>query len=135
VLFKLQWLGLWDVTPVPIAMGSPAQVIQSLIEERWALDPQDRDMIAMYHIFEFEEYGKSKKLISYMVNEGADAKHTAMSATVGLPMALSVPYILNGSWKNRGVLWPLYPEIFHPILNELSNLGVHFIEQEIEINR
>jgi saccharopine dehydrogenase-like NADP-dependent oxidoreductase len=134
VLFKLQWLGLWDITPVPIQKGTPAQVIQALVEDRWALDPMDRDMIAMCHIFEFVENGKSKKLMSFMVNEGTDAKHTAMSATVGLPMALSVPYILNGAWKNKGVLWPLHPEVFHPILNELSSLGVHFFEEEFEIN-
>ncbi len=133
VLFKLQWLGLWDITPVPIKKGSPAQVIQALIEERWALDPQDRDMIAMCHIFEFEENGQSKKLMSFMVNEGQDAKHTAMSATVGLPMALSVPYILDGVWKNKGVVWPLHAEIYETILSALSELGVHFLEQEFEV--
>jgi len=133
VLFKLQWLGLWDVLPVPIAQGSPAQVIQALIEDRWALDPMDRDMIAMCHIFEFEENGKRKKIVSHMIKEGDDAKRTAMSATVGLPMALSVPFILDGKWESKGVIWPLHPEIYQPILAELSNLGIHFIEQEFEL--
>ncbi len=132
-LFKLQWLGLWDITPVPIEKGSPAQVIQALVEDRWALDPMDCDMIAMCHIFEFEENGKKKQLRSFMVHEGADAKYTAMSATVGLPMALAVPYILNDVWKSKGVIWPVDQEVYNPILNQLSELGVHFIEEEIEL--
>ncbi|MEN9334735.1 MAG: hypothetical protein RLY35_1915, partial [Bacteroidota bacterium] len=98
-----------------------------------ALDPVDCDMIAMCHIFEFEENGKRKQLKSFMVHEGADAKYTAMSATVGLPMALAVPYILDGKWENKGVIWPLDQEVFHPILNQLSELGVHFIEEENEL--
>jgi len=128
VLFKLQWLGLWDVTEVPISQGTPAQVIQALLEERWKLEPTDRDMIVMCHLFEYEINGERKKLQSSMVLEGENSTYTAMSSSVGLPMAIAVKHILEGKWNYRGVLLPIYPEIYEPILDELEEHQVLFQE-------
>jgi saccharopine dehydrogenase (NADP+, L-glutamate forming) len=131
-LFLLQWLGLWDVTPVPIERGTPAEVIQKLVEDRWELSPQDRDMLVMCHLFDYTLDGKNYRLQSHMVMEGHDAFHTAMSATVGLPMAMAVPYILNRTWKDTGVLIPTLPHIYNPLLQELKEKGIQFHEQLIE---
>ncbi|MBM3428196.1 MAG: saccharopine dehydrogenase [Bacteroidetes bacterium] len=131
-LFKLQWLGLWDITSVPIAQGTPAQVIQKLIEERWELAPSDADMLVMCHLFDYELDGKQYRLQSHMVMEGEDNGKTAMSATVGLPMAMSVPYILNDIWKDRGVLIPVAPHFYGPLLAELKTKGIQFHEQLTE---
>lgn len=132
-LFKLQWLGLWDITPVPIEKGTPAQVIQKLIEERWELSPNDCDMLVMCHLFDYELEGKKYRLQSHMVMEGEDASNTAMSATVGLPMAMSVPYILNGLWEDRGVVIPVRRHIYQSLLAELKTKGIQFHEQINEI--
>ncbi len=132
-LFKLQWLGLWDITPVPIEKGTPAQVIQKLIEERWELSPNDCDMLVMCHLFDYELEGKKYRLQSNMVMEGEDASNTAMSATVGLPMAMSVPYILNGIWEDRGVIIPVRRHIYQALLAELKTKGIEFHEQINEI--
>jgi saccharopine dehydrogenase (NADP+, L-glutamate forming) len=131
-LFLLQWLGLWDVTPVPIERGTPAEVIQKLVEDRWELSPQDRDMLVMCHLFDYTLDGKNYRLQSHMVMEGHDAFHTAMSATVGLPMAMAVPYILNRTWKDTGVLIPTLPHIYNPLLQELKEKGIQFHEQLTE---
>jgi saccharopine dehydrogenase-like NADP-dependent oxidoreductase len=132
-LFKLQWLGLWDITPVPIEKGTPAQVIQKLIEERWELSPNDCDMLVMCHLFDYELEGKKYRLQSHMVMEGEDGSKTAMSATVGLPMAMSVPYILNGLWEDRGVVIPVRRHIYQSLLAELKTKGIQFHEQINEI--
>ena len=129
VLFKLQWLGLWDVTPVPIVKGTAAQVIQALIEERWKLDPHDRDMLVMCHLFDYKMEGQHFRMQSSMVLEGENNKYTAMSATVGLPMAIAVKHILQGSWKQRGVILPVHEEIYKPILEELEKFKIQFTEQ------
>lgn len=134
VLFKLQWLGLWDLVPVPIQQGTPAQVIQKLVEERWELAPQDRDMIVMVHQFEYKMEGKTYRLQSNMVQEGQDAVHTAMSATVGWPMAIAVKKILQGHWPElTGVHIPISPEVYNPILEELEELGLKFNEAVVEL--
>jgi saccharopine dehydrogenase-like NADP-dependent oxidoreductase len=129
VLYKLQWLGLWDVVPVPIKRGTAAQVIQALIEERWSLAPLDRDMLVMCHLFDYALDGKHFRMQSSMVLEGENNRYTAMSATVGLPMAIAVKHILNDSWKQRGVILPIHQEIYEPILEELIKFNIQFTEQ------
>jgi saccharopine dehydrogenase (NADP+, L-glutamate forming) len=133
ILFKLHWLGLWDDVPVPLDRGTAAQVLQALIEERWVLDPKDRDMIAMCHLFDYELNEKHYRLQSSMVLEGEPSPYTAMSATVGLPMAIAVKHILQGRWKMTGVLLPTLPEIYEPILDELASYQIAFFEETKEI--
>jgi hypothetical protein len=65
--------------------------------------------------------------------EGEDASNTAMSATVGLPMAMSVPYILNGLWEDRGVVIPVRRHIYQSLLAELKTKGIQFHEQINEV--
>ena len=45
-------------------------------------------MIVMQHQFDFVQEGSWKKRYSTMVCIGEDTKHTAMSMTVGLPLAM-----------------------------------------------
>jgi hypothetical protein len=40
--------------------------------------------------------------------------------------------VLNGKLEDRGVLLPLKPVIYDPILNELERFGVVFSEEEVE---
>jgi saccharopine dehydrogenase-like NADP-dependent oxidoreductase len=133
ILFKLHWLGLWDNVPVPLDRGTAAQVLQALIEERWVLDSKDRDMIVMCHLFDYELNEKHYRLQSSMVLEGEPSPYTAMSATVGLPMAIAVKHILQGRWKMTGVLLPTLPEIYEPILDELASYQIAFFEETKEI--
>jgi hypothetical protein len=41
--------------------------------------------------------------------------------------------ILDGRMKETGVLLPIQPEIYEPVLEELATLGVKFIEKDILI--
>ena len=47
-----------------------------------------------------------------------------MSATVGLPLGIGANMILNNKIKERGVIIPIYPDIFKPAMYELSELGI-----------
>ena len=51
---KIAWLGLFDDKPLPIEKGSPAQVMQAIMEQKMSLSPGDKDMIVMQHKFEYE---------------------------------------------------------------------------------
>ena len=61
-----------------------------------------------------------------------DQIHTAMARTVGLPVAMAAKAVLNGRISERGVLLPVSPEIYEPILDELEEHGVTFREEEVE---
>jgi saccharopine dehydrogenase-like NADP-dependent oxidoreductase len=126
----LTWLGIFDEDLLGVSSGSPAQVLQRLIEKRWALGVEDKDMIVMWHRFRYHLNGKEVELQSKLIAYGDDPVHTAMSKTVGLPIAIAAKHILLGNWKLSGVQLPTEPSIYKPVLEELSNLGIRFTEIE-----
>jgi len=59
---KLKWLGIFEETKVGLPNASPAQIVQQILEKKWILDPNDKDMIIMQHQFDYELKGKKRKL-------------------------------------------------------------------------
>ena len=87
-------------------------------------------MIVMYHKFGYELNGKKHQIDSKMVILGDNQTFTAMSKTVGLPVAIATLQILNGKIKTPGVQLPITKEVYTPILKELEDYGVIFNETE-----
>lgn len=131
LLDKLKWLGIYEDTKIGLKNATPAQILQQILEHKWALAPNDKDMIVMIHKFDYVLNGERKLLQSSMVTTGDDTTHTAMSKTVGLPVAIATKLILNGTIKETGVLIPVSKGIYEPILNELKDFGINFVEKEI----
>lgn len=117
---------------IGIKDATPAQALQKILEEKWTLKPEDKDMIVMYHKFGFELEGKQKQIDSTMVSVGEDQTYTAMAKTVGLPVGIATLKILNGEITKPGVLRPIYPEIYNPILKALEDYDIRFEESERE---
>ncbi len=113
--------------------ATPAQILQKKLEEKWALDPDDTDMIVMQHEFEYILKDKFYRITSSMVAEGRDNVDTAMAMTVGFPVAIGCKLILEGKIKDTGVKIPTSSNIYKPILEELANFGIVFKEEKIEI--
>jgi saccharopine dehydrogenase-like NADP-dependent oxidoreductase len=61
---------------------------------------------------------------------GKNSNITAMSDTVGLPLGIATKMLLNGSIKTRGVVLPLDKQIYNPVLKELKQYGIDFVEYE-----
>jgi saccharopine dehydrogenase (NADP+, L-glutamate forming) len=133
VLNKLKWLGIFDDVNVNMKEGSPAQILQKLLESKLSLESNDKDMIVMQHLFEYELLGENKLLKSSLVLKGKDDLNTAMSMTVGLPVAIAVELILNNKIKSRGVLIPTDKEIYDPVLKKLEVFEIKFVEEEFKI--
>ena len=115
-----------------IKNATPAQALQKILMEKWALAKDDKDMIVMYHKFGYELNGKNYQIDSSMVTVGEDQTYTAMSKTVGLPVAIAALKILNKTITTPGVLRPIDKEVYEPILKELETYGVEFNEQKKE---
>lgn len=129
---KLQWLGFFESKPLPKTKGSPAQLLQKILEEQWALQSTDRDLIVMQHQFEIQTQSGIKKLTSSLVQEGLDGVYTAMAKTVGLPLAIAVDLFLKGKISLRGLWLPVVPELYLPILEALEREGIRFEEREVD---
>ncbi|HAA01526.1 MAG TPA: saccharopine dehydrogenase, partial [Flavobacteriales bacterium] len=112
---KIKWLGIFEKESIGIEKdASPAQILQKKLEEKWVLSPSDKDMIVMVHRFIYTLNGKKHELHSSMVYKGTDDTYTAMSDTVGLPVAICTRMILNGLIKDKGVLLPIAKSIYEP---------------------
>lgn len=131
VMEKLEYLELFSNKPIRMKEGSPAELLQQLLEEKWLLKPGDKDMIVMQHQFEYQLNGAYKQLNSSLVVIGDDEVHTAMAKTVGLPLAITVKNFLTGKFSLYGVQIPTVKEIYEPMLAELETLGVTFVEKEV----
>ena len=128
---KLQWLGLFESNPLPITDGTPAQLLQAILEVHWSLQPADRDLIVMQHQFDIQTQAGIKKVISSLVEEGQDGVYTAMAKTVGLPLAIAVDLFLKGEISLRGLQLPVVPELYLPILEALEKEGIRFEERVV----
>jgi saccharopine dehydrogenase-like NADP-dependent oxidoreductase len=116
---------------VGLKNASPAQILEKILTDSWTLQPEDKDMIVMYHKFGYEIDGVRKQIDSKMVCIGDDQTFTAMAKTVGLPVAMATLQILNGNIKTPGVQLPIRKEVYLPLLKELEELGVIFKETEM----
>jgi len=127
---KLEWLGIFDKRKIGLKRATPAQILQKLLLEKWAMDPHDRDMLIMQHEFKYEEGGEEKMVVSAMAFEGENQERTAMAITVGLPLAITTKLFLQGKIKKTGVILPIHEEIYEPVLEELKTFGIRFEEKE-----
>jgi len=88
-------------------------------------------MIVMQHQFVYELNDEIKKIYSSMIVYGEDNVHTAMSITVGLPVAIAAKMLLTGEIAGlTGVHIPTVKEIYEPIMKELEDYKIRFTEEE-----
>jgi saccharopine dehydrogenase (NADP+, L-glutamate forming) len=126
---KAEWLGVFTDISVGLKDASPAQILQAILEKRWTLGAEDKDMIVMQHQFEYTQNGEQNKLNSSLLVFGDDPRYTAMAKTVGLPVAIAVKLILSGAINSVGVKIPTTKDIYVPVLKELKGNGINFIEE------
>jgi saccharopine dehydrogenase-like NADP-dependent oxidoreductase len=107
--------------------------LQSILVDKWKLNPEDTDWVVMVHFFEYTLHGKKYEIESYFSLEGESSTYTAMSKTVGMPIAFATELILQDKIKTRGVLMPTASDIYLPILQRLAETGIEFIETIKEI--
>jgi saccharopine dehydrogenase (NADP+, L-glutamate forming) len=132
-LDKMAWLGLFEKRPIGLTKGTPARVLQHLLEEKWALGPEDEDMIAMLHKTAYEHEGRRFRAQSSMVTQGSDPVRTAMAKTVGLATGIGAKLLLTGEIERRGVVIPTVADVYRPVLAELEGYGIRFDEQVQEV--
>lgn len=127
---KLEWLGLFDNTAITTKEGTPADILLDLLLPKWSLDPNDNDMILMKHEFEYTLNGENRFATSTLIMKGDDSVYTAMAKTVGLPLAIFARLVMEKEITSVDVQRPVVKEIYAPILRELENYDIKFIEED-----
>jgi len=109
-----------------------AQVVESLLVKKWNFEEKDKDMIVMQHDFEYQKNNRLLNKKSTLVVYG-DENFSAMSKTVGLPLAIATKLILENKINYYGVKIPDISMIYEPILNELEDYKINFNESVVEV--
>ncbi|MEZ4774661.1 MAG: saccharopine dehydrogenase C-terminal domain-containing protein [Bacteroidia bacterium] len=131
---RLEWAGLFSEEKISRNNGTPAEILLDLLLDKLSFRQTDTDMLVMLDYFEYQLNGRMFARESSLVAKGLDPLHTAISRTVGLPAAMGVKLILQEKIRSRGVMLPLLPEIYKPVLQELESFGISFVEREKEIS-
>ena len=85
------------------------------------------------HKIHYNLNGQAHTQIASMVLKGESNTHTAMAKTVGLPLAIGVKLILENKISKKGVLAPVFEDIYLPVLEELKSFGIDFIESDLPL--
>jgi len=129
IIGRLEWLGLFSNDPLPVARGSALDILAARMIQKLQYTAGERDMVILQHEFLAESgNGRIEKITSTLIDFGIPGGDSSMSRTVGLPAAIGARLILEGRIKETGVRVPVTPDIYNPILDELSRLGIRFQE-------
>ncbi|HEY4153841.1 MAG TPA: saccharopine dehydrogenase C-terminal domain-containing protein, partial [Puia sp.] len=121
-------LGLFEDGPLPGGVRCSADILQSLIESKWKMRDQDKDLIVMLHELEYSVHLTEHSLKSSLLVKGENNLRTAMARTVGLPLGIAARLILENKIRLEGLHIPTIPEIYLPVLKELEEQGIRFYE-------
>jgi hypothetical protein len=128
-LAKLEWLGLFEDEPLAVTEGGNIDVMSARMLERCPYAEGERDMIVMQHEFTIEYPDRTEEARSSLVDFGVPGGDSSMARTVSLPVAIATRRIVEGTLDERGVVAPVRPETYNPILDELEGLGIKFEER------
>lgn len=125
---KFEWLGLFDDEPLP-AENNVMDMFGDLLQKKLRMEEDDLDLIILHHQF-IAEYKDHDEYVTSTLNvTGEPHGDSAMSRTVSLPAAIGVNLILQGKIDLTGVHIPVKPEIYEPVLQELGEMGIKFVEK------
>ncbi len=122
---NLEWLGLLEDSPLGEGRTTALDVLGGLLQQRLVYAPGERDMLVMLHEFRaVYPDGRQERITSHLVDFGVPGGDSSMARTVTLPVAIAAKLILSGAIRAPGVLRPITPDIYGPVLDELSDLGI-----------
>ena len=125
-----EWLGFFDTNKEIDASNTLIDTLCKLLQETLVFERHERDMILLQHVFEVEwADGKNETMKSILIAFGENSSESAMSKTVGYPLGIAAQLILNGEISTRGVITPVLKEVYEPILSELKQNGIWFVEK------
>jgi saccharopine dehydrogenase-like NADP-dependent oxidoreductase len=129
-VMAMEWLGLYDRRPLTGNPGSAFDVVAGLMIEKMMLGKNERDMVALQHVFLATYPGGKKEVIkSSLLDFGIPSADTAVARTVALPAAIGVEMILNNGINATGVHIPVIPGIYNPILDRLEEFQIKMSDQ------
>jgi saccharopine dehydrogenase-like NADP-dependent oxidoreductase len=135
VFLRMEWLGFFSDSVIPLDSASGADVIAVLFGEKLRFGPKERDLVVLIDemVQLDEKSGKRRKVRSSLIDFGIPGGDSSISRTTGLPQAIAAHLILSGVIRAPGLHIPVAEEIYAPVLKELANAGVKLEEEIIDL--
>jgi saccharopine dehydrogenase (NADP+, L-glutamate forming) len=133
VMTLIEWLGVYDEVTLPVGKFNSAEILEELLQRKWNMTPNDKDMVVMHHEIEYEHRGNMINLVSTMQLTGEIGERTAMAKCVGLPIGLLASLVMTKKIKAPvGVVLPTMQSVYKPVLRELERFGIIFRDDIIQ---
>jgi len=125
---NLKWIGLFDTTPWNDMHRevSPAQILQTLLQQKITMQSDDRDCLIMEHQLTYQLRDEEFEMNATLTLKGETEKHSALAKVIGFMCGAAAKSVLLGTIKIKGLHIPILRELYDPILNELEDLGIAF---------
>lgn len=123
VINRINELNLFTDEKLPFEKATPAMILQFVIEKKWAMKPEDKDMVVMYHEIEYTKNNEKCIKKSVLIKKGNE-KDTAMAQTVGITLGIVSKLFLTNKINKIGVQIPFDSEINKEILSELKKYKI-----------
>jgi len=132
IMKKIEWLGLFSNELLPYDKGSNKDILSYLFLNKLKFGAGERDLVIMQHeyIADFPAENMTKKFTSTFIDYGNADSDTSVARTTGIPPAIGAKLIAEGKITRKGVVVPVYEDIYRPVLLELENEGINFLEKE-----
>lgn len=136
IIAGLKWLGLFSegaITP----KGNPLDTLCATLEELMQYEDGERDMVCLQHKFGIEWANgetevRTSTLVDYGEPYGSNKGYSSMAKLVGVPCAVAVQQVLDGTLSKRGLLAPMSSEINDPIMKTLKDVyGIYLVEKTL----
>jgi saccharopine dehydrogenase (NADP+, L-glutamate forming) len=132
IMSGLRWIGIFSdeaITP----RGNPLDTLCATLEKKMQFEDDERDFVMLQHKFEIEHANGQRETRTSTLCEYGDPKgYTAMAKLVGVPCAVAVHQVLNGTISERGVLAPMTWNICKPLMDELQQkYGITMVEKTL----
>jgi saccharopine dehydrogenase (NADP+, L-glutamate forming) len=131
IIKRMNWLGVFDEIPIPLKRDSNSAVLVDLMLKKLSYASDEKDMIIVHNEIVVEFSDRKEKRISSMLVQAVPGKDLAMAGAVSLPVAVAARLILEGKIKKTGVCMPITPDLYQPILEEMSTFGFSFKKEMI----
>ncbi|KAF4555410.1 Saccharopine dehydrogenase-like protein 1 [Elsinoe fawcettii] len=132
IINGLKWLGLFSDDKIE-PRGNPLDTLCATLEKKMQYEEGERDFVMLQHKFGIEHANGAKETRTSTLCEYGDPKgYSAMARLVGVPCAVAVKQVLDGTIKDRGVLAPMDPRIAESLRKELEEkYGIAMIEKTL----
>ncbi|KAF2993809.1 Saccharopine dehydrogenase [NADP(+), L-glutamate-forming] [Curvularia kusanoi] len=132
IIAGLEWIGMFSDEKI-IPRGNPLDTLCATLEKKMQYEEDERDFVMLQHKFLIENKDGSKVVRTSTLADYGDPKgYSSMAKLVGVPCAVAVQQVLDGTIKEKGILAPMDPAICRPLMKTLEDkYNIRFREKTV----